>query len=161
MKYLTRWKLYRRKGLDYNFTKGLNIIENIIKKPFRKLILESFKNKVNNSSKNKGLKSVVKTGNSYKKYILHKTLLKWWKHSFLTDTNKEKKRKYKLSRLIRYKTLKPLYKYFNIWESQLKKSQLKDKDIEKAKNIICHTLRNNDRLNLNYALIYGKKKLIK
>ena len=161
MKYFTRWKLYRRKGLDFNFTKGLNIIENIIKKPFRKLILQSFKNKVYNSSKNKGLKSVVKTGNSYKKYILHKTLLKWWKHSVLFDSNKENKRKYKLRRLIRYKTLKPLYKYFNIWESQIKKSLLKDKDMEKVKKILRHFLRNNDRLNLNYAFNLWKKKINK
>ena len=161
MKYLTRWKLYRRKGLDYKFTKGLNIIENIIKKPFRKLILESFKNKVNNSSKNKGLKSVLKTGNSFKNYILHKTLLQWWKKSVLLDTNKQTKRKYRLRRLIRYKTLKPLYKYFKLWQSQLKKSQLKDKDIEKVKNIITHFLRTNDRLNLNYAINLWKKQINK
>ena len=161
MKYLIRWKLYRRKGLDYNFTKGLNLIENCIKNPFRKLIIQLFKNKINKFSKYKGLESVVKTGTSYKKYILHKTLLQWWKKSFLTDTNKEKKRNYKLRRLIRYKSLKPLYKYFNIWELQLKKSQLKDKDIENAKKIICHTLINNDRLNLNYALNLWKKKINK
>ena len=43
----------------------------------------------------------------------------------------------------------------------IKKSQLKDKDIENAKKIICHTLTNNDRLNLNYAINLWKKKINK
>ena len=159
MKYLTRWKLYRRKGLDFKFTKGLNLIDNYAKKPFRKLILQAFKNKVYKISKNKGLKSVVKTGNSFKRNILRKALIQWWKKSTLTDPNKGKKIKYRLRRLFREKERKPLFKYFNKWKSQLKKSQLKQKDLEKAKKIVGNTLRNNDKLNLNYALSLWKKKI--
>ena len=57
MKYLTRWKLYRRKGLDYKFTKGLNLIDNYAKKPFRKLILFSKLKK--KKKKNKIMKKII------------------------------------------------------------------------------------------------------
>ena len=159
MKYLTRWKLYRRKGLDFKFTKGLNLIDNYAKKPFRKLILQAFKNKVQKMSKNKGLKSVVKTGNSFKKNLLRKALIQWWKKSTLTDPNKDKKIKFRVRRLLREKEKRPLLKYFNKWKLQLKKSQLRQKDLEKAKKIIGNTLRNNDKLNLNYSFSLWKKKI--
>ena len=38
-KYFTRWKLYRRKGLDVNFSKGINILTNLYRKPFFNKVL--------------------------------------------------------------------------------------------------------------------------
>ena len=63
-----------------------------------------------------------------------------------------------MRRLLREKEKRPLLKYFNKWKLQLKKSQLRQKDLEKAKKIIGNTLRNNDKLNLNYSFSLWKKK---
>ena len=50
-KYFTRWKLYRRKGLDVNFSKGINILTNIYRKPFYNDILDAYTKKVEQISK--------------------------------------------------------------------------------------------------------------
>ena len=44
-KYFTRWKLYRRKGLDVNFSKGINILTNLYRKPFYDDVVDAYSKK--------------------------------------------------------------------------------------------------------------------
>ena len=53
-KYFTRWKLYRRKGLDVNFTKGIEKVTNVFKNYGRQPNFDAFKYKINQISKTKG-----------------------------------------------------------------------------------------------------------
>ena len=72
-KYFTRWKLYRRKGLDVNFTKGIETLTNIFKNYGRQPVLEAFKYKIDKISKNKGADGLalpaIREKNNY--FIMH------------------------------------------------------------------------------------------
>jgi hypothetical protein len=114
-KYFTRWKLYRRKGLDYNFYKGLMLIQNKARKDSFKKVLNVMKTKVNSVQKNKGLTSVFKTSSSYKKNLLHNALLKWFRNAAKIDPNKFRKIKTRLRRILKEKEGKPLSQTFRIW----------------------------------------------
>ena len=158
-KYFTRWKLYRRKGLDYNFYKGLMLIQNKARKDSFKKVLNVMKTKVNSVQKNKGLTSVFKTSSSYKKNLLHNALLKWFRNAAKIDPNKFRKIKTRLRRLLKEKQGKPLSQAFRIWQYKTKKIQLREKDVEKAKKIIGNTLRQNDKMIKNRYFSNWKKKI--
>jgi hypothetical protein len=65
----------------------------------------------------------------------------------------------KLRRIIKHNEVEPRVKAFNRWANQVKLMQFRDKDMEKARIVIGNTLRNNDKLNLNYAMSRWKKKI--
>jgi hypothetical protein len=158
-KYFTRWKLYRRKGLDYNFYKGLMLIQNKARKEAFKKVFNTMKIKVNSVEKNKGLTSVFKTSSSYKKNLLHNALLKWFRNAAKIDPNKFRKIKTRLRRILKEKEGKPLSQTFRIWQYKTKKIQLREKDIEKAKKIVGNTLRQNDKMIKNRYFSNWKKKI--
>ncbi len=158
-KYFTKWKIYRRKNLDYNFTKGLNLIQNFCVRPWAKDIQNALQNKLETFSKNKSVQSIIKKGVNNEKSILKKFLFRWWKNSILTDPNREKKISYKLKRMLNEKEKIPLRKTLRIWQNQIKKENLREKDIQKAKKMFANAIRNNDKSNLNGAFSRWKKKI--
>ena len=158
-KYFTRWKLYRRKGLDYKFYKGLMLIQNKARKESFKNVFKTMKIKVNSVEKNKGLTSVFKTSSSYKKNLLHNALLKWFRNAAKIDPNKFRKIKTRLRRILKEKEGKPLSQTFRIWQYKTKKIQLREKDIDKAKKMIGNTIRQNDKMIKNRYFSNWKKKI--
>jgi hypothetical protein len=158
-KYFTRWKLYRRKGLDVNFSKGINILTNLYRKPFYNDILDAYSKKVEQISKLKGANNLVKSTNRYAKILLRNAFSKMYKGAISIDPNRMKKIKTRLRRIIKHNEEEPRAKAFHRWANQVKLMQFRDKDMEKARIVIGNTLRNNDKMNLNYAMSRWKKKI--
>ena len=158
-KYFTKWKIYRRKNLDYNFTKGLNLIQNFCVRPWVKDVESALQNKLEKFSKNKSVQSIFKKGVNNEKTILRKFLFRWWKNAALTDPNREKKISYKLKRMFNEKEKLPLRRALRIWQNQIKNVNYREKDIQKAKKMFANALRNNDKSNLNGAFSRWKKKI--
>ena len=158
-KYFTRWKLYRRKGLDVNFSKGINILTNLYRKPFYNDILDAYTKKVEQISKLKGANNLVKSTNRYAKILLRNAFSKMYKGAISIDPNRMKKIKTRLRRIIKHNEEEPRAKAFHRWANQVKLMQFRDKDMEKARIVIGNTLRNNDKMNLNYAMSRWKKKI--
>ena len=158
-KYFTRWKLYRRKGLDVNFSKGINILTNLYRKPFYNDIVDAYSKKVEQISKLKGANNLVKATNRYSKILLRSAFIKMYKGAISIDPNRMKKIKTRLRRIIKHNEEEPRAKAFHRWMNQVKLMQFRDKDMEKARLMIGNTLRNNDRMNLNYAMSRWKKKI--
>jgi len=158
-KYFTRWKLYRRKGLDVNFSKGINILTNLYRKPFYDKVVEAYSRKVDQISKLKGANNLVKATNRYAKILLRNAFTKMYKGAISIDPNRMKKIKTRLRRIIKHNEEEPRAKAFHRWVNQVKLMQFRDKDMEKARIMIGNTLRNNDKMNLNYAMSRWKKKI--
>ena len=158
-KYFTRWKLYRRKGLDVNFSKGINILTNLYRKPFFNKVIEAYSDKVEQISKLKGANNLVKATNRYAKTLLRNAFSKMYKGAISIDPNRMKKIKTRLRRIIKHNEEEPRAKAFHRWANQVKLMQFRDKDMEKARIMIGNTLRNNDKMNLNYAMSRWKKKI--
>ena len=158
-KYFTRWKLYRRKGLDVNFSKGINILTNLYRKPFYNDIVDAYSKKVEQISKLKGANNLVKATKRYSKILLRNAFIKMYKGALSIDPNRMKKIKTRLRRIIKHNEEEPRAKAFHRWANQVKLMQFRDKDLEKARVMIGNTLRNNDRMNLNYAMSRWKKKI--
>ena len=158
-KYFTRWKLYRRKGLDMNFSKGINILTNLYRKPFYNNVLNAFSKKVEQISKLKGANNLFKSTHRYAKTLLRNAFTKMYKGAISIDPNRMKKIKTRLRRIIKHNEEEPRAKAFHRWANQVKLMQFRDKDMEKARVMIGNTLRNNDKMNLNYAMSRWKKKI--
>ena len=158
-KYFTRWKLYRRKGLDVNFSKGINILTNLYRKPFYNDIVDAYSKKVEQISKLKGANNLVKATKRYSKILLRSAFAKMYKGAISIDPNRMKKIKTRLRRIIKHNEEEPRAKAFHRWVNQVKLMQFRDKDMEKARLMIGNTLRNNDRMNLNFAMSRWKKKI--
>ena len=158
-KYFTRWKLYRRKGLDVNFSKGINILTNLYRRPFYNDIVDAYSKKVEQISKLKGANNLVKATKRYSKILLRNAFIKMYKGAISIDPNRMKKIKTRLRRIIKHNEEEPRAKAFHRWVNQVKLMQFRDKDMEKARVMIGNTLRNNDRMNLNYAMSRWKKKI--
>ena len=158
-KYFTRWKLYRRKGLDVNFSKGINILTNLYRKPFYNDVVDAYSKKVEQISKLKGANNLVKATKNYSKILLRSAFTKMYKGAISIDPNRMKKIKTRIRRIIKHNEEEPRAKAFHRWVNQVKLMQFRDKDMEKARLMIGNTLRNNDRMNLNYAMSRWKKKI--
>ena len=158
-KYFTRWKLYRRKGLDVNFSKGINILTNLYRKPFYNDVVDAYSKKVEQISKLKGANNLVKATNRYAKLLLRNAFAKMYKSAISIDPNRMKKIKTRLRRIIKHNEEEPRAKAFHRWANQVKLMQFRDKDLEQARIMIGNTLRNNDRMNLNQAMSRWKKKI--
>jgi hypothetical protein len=158
-KYFTRWKLYRRKGLDVNFTKGIEKVTNIFKNYGRKPIFDAFKYKIDQISKHKGAGGLARVSENRKKHLLHNALYRWYRGAMNTDPNRMKKIKTRLRRFIKKNEGEPRAKAFFKWRNKVKMLQFRDKDLLRAKKIIGNTLRMNDKKTLNYYMSTWKKKI--
>ena len=158
-KYFTRWKLYRRKGLDVNFSKGINILTNLYRKPYYGDVVDAYSKKVEQISKLKGANNLVKATSRYSKILLRNAFSKMYKGAMSIDPNRMKKIKTRLRRIIKHNEEEPRAKAFHRWVNQVKLMQFRDKDLERARVMIGNTLRNNDRMNLNFAMSRWKKKI--
>ena len=158
-KYFTRWKLYRRKGLDVNFNKGIDILTNLYRKPFYDNIMDAYLTKVDQISKLKGANDLIKASNRYCKTLLRSAFIKMYRGAIKIDPNRMKKIKTRLRRIIKHNEEEPRAKAFHRWKKIIKLMKFKDKDMEKARKIIINTLRTNDKLNLNYAMKKWKKQI--
>ena len=158
-KYFTRWKLYRRKGLDVNFTKGIETITNIFKNYARKPIFDAFKYKIDKVSKSKGAGGLAQISEKHKKKLLHNALYRWYRGAMNTDPNRMKKIKTRLRRFIKRNEEEPRAKAFFKWRNKIKMLQFRDKDLLRAKKIIGNTLRMNDKKTLNFYMSTWKKKI--
>ena len=158
-KYFTRWKLYRRKGLDINFTKGLNILFDLYRRPFYNDILNAYLKKVEQICKLKGANNLVKATNRYSKILLRSAFIRMYTGSIKIDPNRMKKIKTRLRRIIKRNEEEPRAKAFHRWKKKIKLMIFREKDLEKAKKIIINRLRTNDKLNLNNAMKKWKKKI--
>ena len=157
-KYFTRWKIYRRKGLDLNFSKGINILTNLYRRPFYDDVLEAYIDKVEEISKIKGATDLVKATNRYAKTLLRNAFIKMYRGAIKIDPNRMKKIKTRLRRIIKRIEEEPRAKAFHRWKKQIKLMKFREKDLSKARKIIINTLRNNDKKNLYYAMNRWKKK---
>ena len=158
-KYFTRWKLYRRKGLDVNFTKGINILFDLFKRPFYSDILNAYSKKVEQICQLKGANDLVKATNRYAKILLRRAFIRMYTGSRKIDPNRMKKIKTRLRRIIKRNEEEPRAKAFRRWKKKIKLMKFREKDLEKAKKIIINRLRTNDKLNLNNAMKKWKKKI--
>ena len=158
-KYFTRWKLYRRKGLDVNFTKGIEKVTNIFKNYGRQPIFDAFKYKIDQISKNKGAGGLARVSEKRKKHLLHNALYRWYRGAMNTDPNRMKKIKTRLRRFIKKNEEEPRAKAFFRWKKQIKMLQFRDKDLLRAKKIIGYTLKMNDKKTLKYYMSTWKKKI--
>ena len=158
-KYFTRWKLYRRKGLDVNFTKGIETITNIFKNYGRQPIFDAFKYKIDQISKTKGAEGLARVSDKQKKQLLHNALYRWYRGAMNTDPNRLKKIKTRLRRFIKRNEEEPRAKAFFKWRNKIKMLQFRDKDLLRAKKIIGNTLRMNDKKTLNFYMSTWKKKI--
>ena len=158
-KYFTRWKLYRRKGLDVNFTKGIETITNVFKNYGRKPVFDAFKYKIDQISKTKGADGLARVSDKRKKQLLHNALYRWYRGAMNTDPNRLKKIKTRLRRFIKRNEEEPRAKAFFKWRNKIKMLQFRDKDLLRAKKIIGNTLRTNDKKILNYYMSTWKKKI--
>ena len=158
-KYFTRWKLYRRKGLDVNFTKGLDIITNVFKNQSIQDVFNAYKYKIDLVSKEKGADGLARISEKRKKHLLHNALYRWYRGAMNTDPNRLKKIKTRLRRFVKRSEEEPRAKAFFRWKNQVKLMQLRDKDMLRAKKIISNTLRTNDKKILNYFMSTWKKKI--
>ena len=135
-KYFTRWKLYRRKGLDVNFTKGLDLITNVFKNKSRQDVFDAYKYKIDMISKEKGAGGLARVSEKRKKHLLHNALYRWYRGAMNTDPNRMKKIKTRLRRFIKRKEEEPRAKAFSIWKNKVKMMQLRDKDLLRAKKLM-------------------------
>ena len=158
-KYFTRWKLYRRKGLDVNFTKGLDIITNVFKSKTRKDVFDAYKSKIDLVSKKKGAGGLARVSEKRKKQLLHNALYKWYRGAMNTDPNRLKKIKTRLRRFIKRNEEEPRAKAFFKWRNKIKAMQLRDKDLLRAKKIMANRVRINNKKDLNYFMSTWKKKI--
>ena len=158
-KYFARWKLYRRKGLDVNFNKGINILTNLYRKPFYDNILNAYLNKVEQILKLKGTNDLIKATNRYCKTLLRNAFIKMYRGAIRIDPNRMKKIKTRLRRIIKRNEEEPRAKAFHRWKKKIKLMKFREKDMEKARKIIINTLRTNDKLNLNWAMKKWKKQI--
>ena len=159
-KYLTLWKLNcRKKGLDINFTKGIDKLTEIFKSPTRKIIYDIYINKIKTVLKNKGANNLVKVFDKTKNNLLRNAFLNWWKNSMKIDPNRMTKVKTKLRRIIKYNEIEPIAKAFHKWARIVQSMKLRDKDKYHAAKIIAGALRNKDKMKLNNAMSIWKKKI--
>ena len=158
-KYFTRWKLYRRKGLDVNFTKGLDLITNVFKNKSRQDVFDAYKYKIDIISKEKGAGGLARISEKRKKQLLHNALYKWYRGAMNTDPNRMKKIKTRLRRFIKRNEEEPRAKAFFKWRNKIKMMQFRDKDLLRAKKIIANTIRTRNRQDLNYYMSTWKKKI--
>ena len=159
-KYFTKWRYgTKKKELNVNFVKGLDILTEIFKAPNRKLIYDIFKKKIINVSKKEGSNNLFKAIDKNKKNILHLYFLKWWKKSVKIDPNRMIKIKTKIRRIIKYNDTLPLSKAFHRWQKKIQLIKLKEKDRYHATKTIFSVLRDNDKKNLNNAISRWKKKI--
>ena len=128
-KYFTRWKLYRRKGLDVNFTKGIETITNVFKNYGRKPVFDAFKYKIDQISKTKGADGLARVSDKRKKQLLHNALYRWYRGAMNTDPNRLKKIKTRLRRFIKRNEEEPRAKAFFKWRNKIKLLQFRDKDL--------------------------------
>ena len=159
-KYLTLWKANsRKKGLDVNFTKGIDKLTEIFKKPARKVIYNIYISKIKKISKDVGANNLFKAVDKTTNNKLHTAFLRWWRNALKIDPNRNTKVKTKLRRIIKYSQTKPIAKAFYRWAGIVHLYKLKDKEKYHAARTIAGVLRNNDKKNLNYAMSRWKKKI--
>jgi len=158
-KYFTRWKLYRRKGLDVNFTKGIETITNVFRSKGIRDVFNAYKYKIDQISKEKGAGGLARVGEKRKKQLLHNALYRWYRGAMNTDPNRLKKIKTRLRRFIKRNEEEPRAKAFFKWRNKIKMLQFRDKDLLRATKIIGNAARMNDKKNLNYFMSTWKKKV--
>ena len=158
-KYFTRWKLYRRKGLDVNFTKGLDIITKVFKNNSMQDVFNAYKYKIDQVSKTRGAGGLARISEKRKKHLLHNALYKWYRGAMNTDPNRMKKIKTRLRRFIKRNEEEPRAKAFFKWRNKVKQMQFRDKDLQRAKKILSNVVRSNYRKDLNYYMSTWKKKI--
>ena len=159
-KYLTLWRANtRKKGLDVNFTKGVDKLIEIFKKPARKVIYNIYIKKIKKVSKDKGANNLFKVVDKKNNNNLHTAFLKWWRNAMKIDPNRNTKVKTKLRRIIKYNETEPIAKAFYKWVKTVHLLKLRDKDLYHATKTIAGALRNNDKMNLNHAMSRWKKKI--
>ena len=151
-KYFIRWKIYRRKGLDMNFNKGVNILTNLYRKPFYDDVLEAYLNKVDQISKIKAAQKLIKATNRYSKNLLRNAFEKMFIGAIKIDPNRMRKIKTRLRRIIKRREEEPRAKAFHRWKKQIKLMKFREKDLSKARKIILNRLLFNDKLNLKHAM---------
>ena len=159
-KYFTKWRYAdKKKELDINFIKGLDILTEIFKASNRKLIYDIYKSKITKVLKKEGANNLYKAVDKNKKNVLHLYFLKWWKNSLKTDPNRSIKIKTKIRRIIKYNETEPLAKALHNWQKKVQLIKLKEKDMYHATKTILNALRDNDKKNLNYAVSRWKKQI--
>ena len=159
-KYFTRWKLNsRKKNINIDFNKGIDILTELYKRPYRKTLFDIFKQKINNTSKKKGANELAKASDKHKKHLLHNALYRWYRGAMHTDPNRLKKIKTRLRRFIRHNEEEPRAKAFYKWRNKIRALQKKDDDILRAKKIISGQIKLNHLKNLAYAFSSWRKQI--
>ena len=158
-KYFTRWKLYRRKGLDVNFTKGLDIITKVFRNNSIQEVFNAYKSKIDMISKEKGAGGLARISDKRKKQLLHNALYKWYRGAMNTDPNRMKKIKTRLRRFIKRNEEEPRAKAFFKWKNKIRLMQLKDKDIINARKILSNFIKTKNRQKMNYYISGWKKRI--
>ena len=159
-KYFTRWKLNsRKKNINIDFNKGMDLLTEFFKRPYRKTIYDIFIQKIKQNSKNKGANELAKASDKHKKHLLHNALYRWYRGAMHTDPNRLKKIKTRLRRFIRHNEEEPRAKAFYKWRNKIRLMQKKDDDILRAKKIIGGQLRVNHLKNLAYAFSSWRKQI--
>ena len=159
-KYFTKWRLnLRKKGLDFNFTKGLDKISELFKAPVRRKIYDAFINKIKNNKKENATKDLIKALDNYKNNLLKNLLLDWWKKVLKSDPHKSAKIKTKIIKIIKYSEMETRLKAFRKWAKFAQILKLKDKDLYNAKKIMSGVLRHNDKMNLYKAFNRWRNKI--
>ena len=159
-KYFTIWRLNcRKKGLDYNFVKGIDKLSQILKAPLKREIFNAYINKMKNIQKQNGIKNLVKTLAHHKNKILKNIIMEWWRKVMTTVPNKKTKITTKLIKIIKYNEMEPRLKAFRKWAKIVRISKLKDKDLNNALNILSGVFRHNDKMNVYNAFSLWKNKI--
>ena len=148
LKYLTIWKLKSsKKGLNYDFIKGIDKLTEIFKAPFKQKVYDGFMNKIKNDQKEKAVNDLVKALNNHKNDLLRKNFLNLWKNTVTKDPNKKAKIKTKLRKIIKINEKEPIIKAFRKWVKAVQDSKLRDKDLYHALKLLFEILDNKNKMN--------------
>ena len=159
-KYFTKWRLnIGKKGLDYNFVKGIDKLSEVFKAPVKRKIYDAYINKIKKNKKDEGIKKLLNALNNHKNNILKNIFLNWWKKIMTSDPNQTTKIKTKIRKIIKYKEMDPVGKAFRKWAKIVQMEKLKDKDLYNAKKIISGVVRHNDKMNLYNAFSRWRNKI--
>jgi hypothetical protein len=160
LKYLTKWRLIcSKKGLNINFLKGIDKLNEILKAPYKPKVYDAFINKIKSYQKEKGVNNLVNAINKHKNDLLHKNFLNLWKKAISRDPNKKPKIKTKLRKIIKINDMEPIRKAFRKWAKIVDNLKLRDKDINHALKLLFEKLDNKNRMNLYNALNNWRYKI--
>ena len=159
-KYLTKWRLNsRKKGIDINFTKGIDKLTELFKSKSRKTIHDIYMNKIKEVLKNKYANNIFKAADKTKNNVLHNAFLKWWRNAMNIDPNRMTKIKTRLRRIIKYSDIEPKVRTFRKWAKKALYMKLREKDFEIAMKTINMAIRNHNKKLVNNAMSTWKKRI--